>query len=164
MSDEAKIIPFFYDYRKFTNSVLYIINTKTKQTKNYFDLTGLRTSDHSTTKPQINRWIFRNPYVSDKLKGFFYFLLSPSDICENLPEVTSGKYNSANLFVGINGRALIMQHKLVERRELALPDAVHGALHVYSEVFVATRSFQRHTEVAHLLHSNIRIFKFILYY
>lgn len=82
--------------------------------------------------------------------------------CTIINFLSSSRYNSINLFVGINGRALIMLHELVKRRELALPDAVHGALHVHSEVFVTTRSFQRHAEVAHLLHSNIRELKNIL--
>lgn len=59
----------------------------------------------------------------------------------NLKNPISSRYNSANLFVRINGRTLIMLHELVKRRELALPDAVHGSFHVHSEVLVATRSF-----------------------
>lgn len=54
------------------------------------------------------------------------------------------------LLVGVDGRALVVGHQLVQRWELALPDAVQAALHVHAEVLVAARRLQRHREVAHL--------------
>lgn len=54
------------------------------------------------------------------------------------------------LLVGVDGRALVVRHQLVERVELALPDAVQVALHLHSEVLVAARRLQRYREVTHL--------------
>lgn len=54
------------------------------------------------------------------------------------------------LLVGVDGRALVVRHELVQRGELALADAVQAALHLHAEVLVAARRLQRHREVAHL--------------
>lgn len=54
------------------------------------------------------------------------------------------------LLVGVDGRALVVRHQLLQRRELALADAVQAALHVHAEVLVAARRLQRHGEVAHV--------------
>lgn len=48
------------------------------------------------------------------------------------------------LLVGVDGRALVVRHELLQRRELALPDAVERALHVHAEVLVPTGRLQRH--------------------
>ena len=64
-----------------------------------------------------------------------------------------------HLFVGVYGCPLVVLHELVERGELALPDAVQRALHVHAEVLVAARRLQRHAEVTHLGTTQLNVTK-----
>lgn len=54
------------------------------------------------------------------------------------------------LLVGVDRCSLVMIDQLVERVELALPDAVHVALDVHAEVLVAAGRLQADGIVAHL--------------
>ena len=54
----------------------------------------------------------------------------------------SHKIQFLPLLVGVDGCTLIVIHQLIQRMELALPNAIQRPFHMNPEVLVASRSLQ----------------------
>jgi len=64
----------------------------------------------------------------------------------------SHKIQFLPLLVGVDGCTLIVIHQLIQRMELALPNAIQRPFHMNPEVLVASRSLQWYRVVTHLKH------------